>query len=391
MDTNNFISFLLNSNITKITCLFYFLTACNHDNHFYQKPLKFLGFNSDHDTLIIEKPSFFSVKDSNSLAYRYQFIEDTIFVTSNDTISYEIYYDTQTLSDYYLNCFQNHVFKYSVVISPEIFTNKIDSNLINLTKFSEPEILLFSKKYKKLFVWFNVGLPNQESFLKGLVGINEKGIPWFRELSSNVAFEKYQYFCSNDEENVILSNYVIQLSDQKVNKIEMPFIFSGFLNSQTYFLIDDPVQGDTFVQETIIDEWGNEKVEYYRIEKKDSINKNLVIFNLNGDTLYKFRFDGICQDNGYRKLVSFAKSDSLRIAVFYDFHRKILRVFDLLTLSQKAFSLKNLISDYPENLPYLDLPSNCLDNSHEYHGVKKLRIFFSHQKPLYYLFLYDKH
>lgn len=372
-----------------MTWLFCFLTACNHENSLYNKTLNL--FNNDtQDTIYIKKPELFPYEIQEQ-SYRYQLIRDTSFIDYQDTISFEIYKDIQSSSVFYLNCFKNHVYKYSIIINPNVFSDKIDSNLIKITQISEPEILFFSVKYQKLFLWFNLGLPNQQAFNKGLLSINEFGKSWFSDIVSNLGYNKYQYFASKDKETLILGNYVIQLEDEKIKRIENPFIFSGFLNSQSYFILDDPVKGDTFVQETFIDEWGNEKIEYYRVTIKDSFNKNLIIFNLNGDTLYKIRFDGICEDESFGKQISFAKSDSLKIGVFYDSHRKFLRIFDLVTLNQKIVPLKDLTSDYPENLPFIDIPMNCyFHDSTIFRGQRKLRLFFYNDKPTHYLFLSEK-
>lgn len=373
-----------------MTWLFCFLTACNQENSIYKNTLNFFKPSAE-DTLIIKKPNILA-SDSIAPGYRYELVHDTSFVDLKDTISFEIYKDIQSPSDYYLNCFKNHVYSYSVLISPSLFHNKIDSNLIKITQISEPEILYYSLKYKKIFLWFNLGFPNQEAFNKGLVSVNEKGKNWFLDIVSNIGFNKYQYFLSKDEESVILGNYVIQLEEEKIKKIEIPFIFSGFLNSQSYFVLNDPVKGDTFVEERLIDDWGNEKIEYYRVTVKDTINKNLYIFNLNGDTLYKLRFDGICEDESFGQQICFAKSDSLKMGVFYDFRKKKIRVFDLITLNLKTFALNDLISDYPDHLLYIDVPVNCyIQDSSIFRGEKKLRIFFYKQKPTYYLFLYDKY
>ncbi len=375
--------------VHKMTWLFCFLTACNHENSLYNKTLNL--FNNDtQDTIYIKKPELFPYEIQEQ-SYRYQLIRDTSFIDYQDTISFEIYKDIQSSSVFYLNCFKNHVYKYSIIINPNVFSDKIDSNLIKITQISEPEILFFSVKYQKLFLWFNLGLPNQQAFNKGLLSINEFGKSWFSDIVSNLGYNKYQYFASKDKETLILGNYVIQLEDEKIKRIENPFIFSGFLNSQSYFILDDPVKGDTFVQETFIDEWGNEKIEYYRVTIKDSFNKNLIIFNLNGDTLYKIRFDGICEDESFGKQISFAKSDSLKIGVFYDSHRKFLRIFDLVTLNQKIVPLKDLTSDYPENLPFIDIPMNCyFHDSTIFRGQRKLRLFFYNDKPTHYLFLSEK-
>ncbi|GIV44717.1 MAG: hypothetical protein KatS3mg035_1840 [Bacteroidia bacterium] len=388
MGSDSSYSSLKITTIPKIAWLFCFLAACNQENSLYKQTLDFFTDDSQ-DTLYIKKPTSFSLEQEPS--FRYQLVSDTSFVSFQDTISFEIYKDIQSTSDYYLNCFKNHTYHYSIIISPQFFSDKMDTHLIKITQISEPEILYFSKKYQKLFLWFNLGLPNQQAFNKGLIGINEKGKNWFTDIVSNLEFNKYQYFVSKDEEAIILGNYVIQLEEQNVKKIKRPFIFSGFLNSQSYFILDDPIKGDTFVEEKLIDEWGNEKIEYYRITVRDSQNKNLFIFNLQGDTLYKIRFDGICEDESFGKQISFVKSDTLKIGIFYDFHRKFLRIFDLVTLHQKIIYLKDLTSDYPENLPYIDIPINCyLQDSMIFRGEKKLRLFFQQQKPAYYLFLYEK-
>ncbi len=371
-----------------MTWLFCILTACNQENKFTNS---FKWFDNDnHDTLIIQKPP---VLAQNLLEpnFRYQLISDTNFVVSQDTFSFELYKDIQSYSDYYLNCFKNHIYNYSFIINPSIFKHILDSSLIAVTQISNPEILFFSSKYQKIFLDFNIGLPNQQAFNKGVVSINHKGKNWFSDIISNLSFNKYNHFISKDEEALLLGNYIIQLENEKITKIQKPFIFSGFLNSQAFFILDDPVLGDTFFQETIIDEWGNEKIEYYRVTIKDSIDPNLIIFNLNGDTLYKLRFDGICEDEIFGKQICFAKSDTLKIGVFYDFTRKKIRIFDLITLNQKIIDLKDLISDYPENLPFIDIPMNCyLQDSSLYRGEKKLRLFFLNNKPSYYLFLHAK-
>jgi len=372
-----------------MTWLFCFLTSCNQENSYHSNNFNIFNTSgTSSETLYIKRPDLL-LSDTLNLDFRYQLINDTSFVLYQDTLSFEIYHDLKVPNDYYLNCFKNHIFKYSLIINPQLFSNRLDSNLLKITQISEPEIFYFSEKYKKLFLWFNLGLPNQQAYNKGLIGLNEQGKPWFTDISSNEGFSKYQYFASNDTETILLGNYLIQLENENIRKIEKPFLFSGFLNSQSFFILDDPIKGDTFVQETFIDEWGNEKIEYYRVIQKDSFNKNLIIFNLNGDTLYKLRFDGICEDDDFGKQVCFAKSDSLKIGVFYDLPKKLLRIFDLITLTQKVFFLKDLISDYPEDLPYIDIPVNCYLQEQLHRGEKKLRIFFQKQKPVYYLFLHS--
>lgn len=374
-----------------MTWLFCFITACNQENSFYNRTLAWFNNDKTNDTIYIKKPDNI-LKENYELQYRFQLVNDTSFFYQKDTISFELYKDIQMPSDYYLNCFKNHVYSYSLVITPRLFSDRIDSSLLQVTQISEPEILYFSAKYQKLFLWFNLGFSNQHAYNKGLLAINEKGKNWFKDIVTNDGFGKYQYCTTNDKENIILGNYVIQLETEKIKKIERPFIFSGFLNSQSYFIVDDPVRGDTFIEDKRIDEWGNEKIDFYRVTQKDTVNKNLIVFNLNGDTLYKIRFDGICEDEAFGKLVSFGKSDALKIGVFYDFQRKFIRIFDLETLNQKIIPLKELISDYPENLPFIDIPVGCYfqDSILYPRGERILRLFFQNQKPTYYLFLHSR-
>lgn len=346
---------------------------------------------SKKDSIVFKEVRPFQfVEQSDS--FRFQFYWDTVFVSPQDTFRFELYHDKQKPRDYYLNAFKNNRFHYRFILNPEIFKEVLDSQLVACSVVSSPEVLFFSPRYKKLFLWFNLGLSNQEAYNKGIAGINEKGKAWFKQIASNQGFSKYRYCINRNEEALLLANHLILLETESQVPLSPDIVFSGFINSQVFFTLTNPTKGDTFVEHTFIDEWGNEKQSFYRIVQKDTSQRNLVFYNLNADTLYQLRFDGICEDESFNAVVAYGHSDSLNVGVFYDFVKERLHVFNLQTLYKRTYALCKLIPEYPQKLPFLDIPTPCYayNDSLSSRSNKKLRLFFKDTIPTYFLFLHEQ-
>lgn len=283
---------------------------------------------------------------------------DSLFFVSQDTISYVVLYELDVNNDYQVKLsIPNHTIHFRV--KPELFYNIVNPAFHHQLAISKPEIFKYIPKYKQTIFWFDLGIKTKESSGIGMIAVDSLGQVWDTSFVSYDGIERFRYCFSPDTEVVLLGNHLIEFQDKRKIILKSGPVFSAFLNNQVFCTVYDPMITDTIQQEQYVKSNGDTVMKYYYETRRDTKKNNVFIQNLAGDTLTKFRYDGICQNQMFQKQILFTRMPEQNLSIFVDPQNQQTRIIDNLLTSSKTYPFKQL--DYPPSnfYSYFDMDTQC--------------------------------
>jgi hypothetical protein len=302
-----------------------------------------------------------------------------IFTTNdcNFKVNYASYRPTQLVID----AFKNDKPFFKKVFDRSLFNDVFNFNFLKRFVIVGAEFFEYNDRYDQYIIKCNLAerMGGTEWFAQAYIVLDNEGKLIHKGLVD------YPHHCDGLLTLSADKNYLLSCSEiyffgdrRKKSHISDKVVLAEIINDSLFTIVYDNTK-DSTICDTII--YLNDDTLSYAVKQsyKDTLSSNAFLLHTNGDTLVRFKFNGYV-DAGESYIAHFQFLKSQNIAAYYDYTKKIIRMFDVdKELRETIVQVRNLkqtqkVVEESTFVEFLNRP-----NSNFFH---KVRFYFDDNRKI---------